>query len=273
MAVLSAGEIEFYDRNGYVVVRNAVPKENIDAVVDAIWEFLEMDPDLPDTWYPEPPRATSMTEMYHRQAMWDNRQAPRVHEAFADVIGSDRLWVSIDRVSMNPPVRAGEWERELGLHWDMSLDRPLRAGVQGVLYLSDAEAGCGGFECVPGFHRRVDEWLNALPDGVDPTDEIRRTQEGEAVPGRVGDLVVWTTLLPHGHGMNTGTTPRLAQYIAMSPANDANEAARSHRVRGWRERLTGLPQQEFGREHREGATAELTPLGRKLLGLDDWDGM
>jgi hypothetical protein len=53
------------------------------------------------------------------------------------------------------------------------------------------------------------------------------------------------------------------------------EANRQDRVRRWRERLPpdaawalGDPR---GWEQAHGKTAELTPLGRKLLGLDLWD--
>jgi len=37
------------------------------------------------------------------------------------------------------------------------------------------------------------------------------------------------------------------------------------------ERLTGLGQDKEEKEHFHGKTAELTPLGRKLLGLDRWE--
>lgn len=41
---------------------------------------------------------------------------------------------------------------------------------------------------------------------------------------------------------------------------------------GWQERLTGLGKNEKEKEHYQGTTAELTPLGQKLLGLDLWNG-
>jgi hypothetical protein len=270
MAVLTSEDRSFWERNGYVVVHNAVPRDQCTALVSSALEFIEMDNADPESWYPETPRGTSMIEMYHHQTMWDNRQTPRLYEAFTDLHGTEKLWVSIDRVSMNPPVREGVWERELPLHWDMSLERPLRHGVQGVVLLTDTEVHQGGFECVPGFHSKMDKWLETVPKGEDPTEEMRRQCTGQPVPGRAGDLVMWTTLLPHGHGRNTGMDPRFAQYITMYPANEQDETARDHRIQGWRERRTGLAQQELGKEHRDGSTAVLSALGRKLLGLDRW---
>ena len=46
--------------------------------------------------------------------------------------------------------------------------------------------------------------------------------------------------------------------------------ARQRRITGWQERLTGLGQDQKEKEHFQGQTAELTPLGRKLLGIDRW---
>ena len=65
--------------------------------------------------------------------------------------------------------------------------------------------------------------------------------------------------------------PRIVQYITMSPAPKDSEEARQKRITGWRERLTGLGKEEQEKEHFHGETAELTPLGRRLLGLDAWE--
>ena len=45
--ILSDSDRAFWEENGYVVVPNAVPRENLDRLVDAIWEFLEIDRDDP----------------------------------------------------------------------------------------------------------------------------------------------------------------------------------------------------------------------------------
>ena len=68
---------QFWDENGYVMVPNAVPREHLDAAVAAIWEFLEMDPDDPGTWYGYRPRgdgfwrspisSVGIVEFYHHQ--------------------------------------------------------------------------------------------------------------------------------------------------------------------------------------------------------------
>jgi hypothetical protein len=45
--MLSEADRAFFDQNGYLVVRELIPRADIEAVVDAIWEFLEFDRDDP----------------------------------------------------------------------------------------------------------------------------------------------------------------------------------------------------------------------------------
>ena len=58
MSVLTAEDRKFWEENGYVVVHNAVPSENLKAAERAVWDFLEMQPNDPGSWYPDPPRAS-----------------------------------------------------------------------------------------------------------------------------------------------------------------------------------------------------------------------
>src|SRR6478672_8937000 len=72
LRVLSEEDWNFWTNNGYIVIRNAVPKEQALATANFLWEFEEKDPKDPQTWY-TPPRAemkmkeltnTGMVEVY-----------------------------------------------------------------------------------------------------------------------------------------------------------------------------------------------------------------
>src|SRR5262249_31813372 len=148
--------------NGYVIVPNAVPQKNLDAVIDAIWEFLGMDRNAPEDWYREPHRTNGMVEMYQHQALWDNRQYPRVYEALTEIVGTAKLWVSMDRACMKPPPHPAhpEYDHKGFIHWDMDItQRPARFSVQGVLYLADTDLDQGGFQCAPSVYRETLEWI------------------------------------------------------------------------------------------------------------------
>lgn len=278
MPVLSEQNRAFWEENGYVIVHQAVPQANLDAVIDAIWTFLGMDPNGPDDWYREPHRKGGMVELYQHQALWSNRQDPRVHQAFTEIWRTEKLWVSMDRANMKPPARPDkpEWDHPGMIHWDLDTSaRPIPFKVQGVLYLTDTAENQGGFQCVPGFHRQFEEWVKTQPADRHPHLPDMTGLTEKRIPGQAGDLLIWHSLLPHGNGRNTSDRPRLAQYITMSPADAKNEEARQHRIRMWRDRLSptgaAFPGDPRGLEQHYGKTADLTALGKKLLGLELWD--
>ena len=141
---------------------------------------------------------------------------------------------------------------------------------------------------------------NEVPDDV----------EADAIPvgGMAGSLVIWHSALPHGPTPNRGYQPRVSAYVTMLPVDaspfvgahrpshtplgmsDAGTLAyfddtvelrrqsRERRIERWEMRLPLLDQdpREDQLPHRppgenNSKPAELTPLGRKLVGLDSWD--
>jgi hypothetical protein len=71
--VLSDSELAFWDRNGYVVVHDAVPPENAAAAAQAIYQFLGVDPLRPATWYGKTHGHTIWVPLLHHPALWANR--------------------------------------------------------------------------------------------------------------------------------------------------------------------------------------------------------
>ncbi|MBM3262743.1 MAG: phytanoyl-CoA dioxygenase family protein [candidate division Zixibacteria bacterium] len=276
MAILEAKDRLFWEENGYVVIPEAVPSKHLAATRATIGDFLEIDSDDPETWYTDPARRFGFVEMYHHQALWNNRQHPRVYRTFAELWGEERLWVSFDRTNMTPPERPDRPHgfHEPPIHWDFNASLyPDQLFMQGVLYLTDTDENQGGFQCVPGFHRRFHEWVRTQPTDRDPG---RPNLEGltlKSVPGRAGDLIIWHSLLPHGNSRNQADRPRWSQYILMFPAKEDDEPLRQERIRMWQERMTppGFPGDPRGWEKRNCPPADLTPLGRCLLGLDRWE--
>ena len=125
LRVLSEEDWTFWKHNGYIVVKNAVPREQALATAAFLWEFEEKDPNNKETWYTAP-RAemkmkelagTGMVECYNNQHLWNNRQMQKVYDAFVDIWGTEKLWVSIDRANLNFPIRPGH-EYKAFIHWD-----------------------------------------------------------------------------------------------------------------------------------------------------------
>lgn len=266
---------------GYVVVHDVLPAESLRATIDDIWRHTGADPDDPDTWYrPDVIRPVGMVEMYQYQSMWNNRQHPRVYDVFRTIHGTDKLWVSIDRVGLKPPVdaRHPDYDHKGMIHWDSDLTRypDLPFHVQGVLALTDTEPDMGGFQCVPESYQHLEEFL-----GTQTAEQIAsRNPDYSAYPVvhprlAAGDLLIWTSLLLHGNGHNVSGKPRLCQYLSMNPADEENEELRQRRIAAWRQNThpsgAAFPGDVRGIEERRESPAELTDLGRRLLGLDSWD--
>lgn len=283
--VFSAEDHTSFEQNGYVILRNAVPQQNLDAVLAAMEEYIEADLNDPEAWYgqKQPPHGNGMMELYQHQALWDNRQFPRVHQAFTELHGTEKLWTSLDRVNLKAPIHPDhpEYDHQGFIHWDIdSSVSPQSFFVQGVLCLTETAPDMGGFQCVPGIYRNWGAWVKSQPADRDPRRPDLAGEQIVPIPAKAGDLVIWNAMLAHGNGRNVSGRPRLAQYLTMhaapqGPLTPDQEKRRQDRIASWRDRTPpnehwahGDPNQW---EQKNGKTAELTPLGRKLLGLDLWD--
>ncbi len=281
LRVLSPADWDHWITRGYVIVRNAVPPENVARLVDLLWRFDEKDPADPATWYAPQRREhrmkelnnSGMVEIYNHQYLWDNRQERRVYDAFVDIWDREDLWVAIDRANLNPP-RRGEGNPTGFFHWDVdtSLD-PLPISVQGVLSLKEQDGEVGGFQCIPDLFEHFAAWLRTQPADRDPRHPDLAGLKTVTVEMAAGDLLIFNALLAHGVRPNRSKDRvRMAQYISMKPADQDDEALRQERIRLWREldHPKGFPGDPRGWEKEHATTAKLTPLGEKLLGLRRW---
>jgi hypothetical protein len=264
-----------------VVIKNAVPKEQVKKLADYLWQYEDKNPDDIESWYKKPNAEmqmkelnnTGMVEIYNHQFMWDNRQYPKVHAAFADVWGTEKLWVTIDRANLNFPLRPG-FEYKGFIHWDYDPETKPQ-NVQGVLALADQmDESMGGFQCIPELYRTYDTWKLTQPNDRDHYKPDPSGFEIVKVKLEAGDLLIFNSLQPHGIRPNTsGNKVRIAQYIAMMPAQEDNEDLRQWRINNWQNRdaMEGyaFPGDPLNRE-KQNPVAELSELGEKLLGLKKW---
>jgi hypothetical protein len=297
LRVLSEEDFAFWQTYGYVVVREAIPAADAKRLLDFAWEFQGLDPQRPETWYPERVFTSDLdrdlyilgfVEAYQHQLIWDNRQAQRVYDAFVDVWDCEELWVSLDRLNLNPP-NVGSRSRDLipatdrgfdiNLHWDVDTTKGvLPQRVQGIIALHDTRPELGGFQCSPELFHRFDKWRIEQPADRDPyRPAIDRAEFPVIRPDlKAGDLLIWNGLVAHGVAQNTSTdAARSVQYLSMMPALPTNQELVRSRVRSWRELSTPewngtLVGDPIKHESLRYGAAELTGLGKRLLGLEPW---
>lgn len=214
--VLDPADLQHWDREGYVILRQAISAQEAAAAADFVWSAAGADPDAPDTWY-GPRNDGIMIPRFQHPSLEAARRSDRIHKAFAQLWGTPDLWMITDRVSFSPPVTQRRPFTTTGLHWDVSLARPIPFATQGILYLTDTPPEQGALALVPGLHHRLDDWLDGL-DGADPR-RVDLKPEAVRIGAGAGDLILWRQDLPHGATANLGDRPRLAQYVNMYPAD------------------------------------------------------
>ena len=213
---LSPADLAQWDRDGCVVLGGAIGQEEACAARELLWRHIGGGPDDPESWYDGGARRI-WSPVYHGAALEAARHSPRVLKAFAQLWGTADLWMVVDQMGFNPPERPGAPFQGSPLHWDVSLARPIPFGTQAMLYLTDTSSEQGALRLVPGFHHRIDAWLD-LSWNTAPR-EVHLDAEAVPIAGRAGDLVIWRQDLPHGASPNRGVRPRLTQYLNMfSPA-------------------------------------------------------
>ncbi len=213
--VFTAAERATWERDGVVVLRQAIARDEAAAIAAHLWDLLGASPDDPDSWYGS--RTNGIMVQHFQHASMDvPRRAVRVARGFGELYGHADLIVSTDRLSFNPPERADFRFPGPHLHWDASLTPPIPFETQAILYLTDTDADQGALRVVAGFHHRLAEgWLAAL-DGADPRT-VDLSPDAVTVPGGAGDLIIWRHEIPHGASPNRHDRPRLAHYVNHYP--------------------------------------------------------
>ena len=284
LKIFSVNDWTFWLENGYIVVKNAVTKQQAMKTASFLWEFEEKDSQDPSTWY-SPPRAemkmkelagTGMVELYNHQYLWDNRQERKIYESFVDIWGTEKLWVTIDRANLNFPIRKN-FEYKSFIHWDYDPDTNPQ-NVQGVLALDDqTDLNMGGFQCIPWLYKNYDIWKKSQPENRDrfKPDISGLKDKIVKVPLEAGDLLIFNSTLPHGiRPNNSKDKVRIAQYISMMPAQEDDKDLVSWRINSWKNRVApqgyAFPGDPRNWEQTKYKTANLTELGKKILGLDKW---
>lgn len=212
--VLDDESLRHWEEEGYIVISNVISKEDCNMSVKAIHDFLGIDPNDKSTWYHDHSlKQGIMVQLFHHPQLDKNRFSKKIRKIYQQLWKRNDLIVSKDRVSFNPPENERFTFPGPDLHWDVSLKRPIPFGIQGLLYLTDTDANQGAFTLVPGFHRKIESWLENLSKNVDPRKCDLHQLGAKPIAASAGDFIIWNQMLPHGSSPNSGTKPRIVQYI------------------------------------------------------------
>jgi|SRR5580693_5153926 hypothetical protein len=262
--------------DGYMVVRGVIPTDLTCHAVDDIAAFVGADLADSATWYNGVPELDGVVPLHHAQSLWDIRQCPSLYEVFKEFFGTPQLIVDINRCIFRPPVRAGFptlRQATVGdIHWDTDPRVPGPESLQAVVLLTEVGRDGGGFQCLPEIFQNLEPWLeqHARRDDFDFYSPGLNHWKATQIEGKAGDVILWSTKLPHGSAINLLGRPRVASFVTMQP-NDDPQYRESLKTWWMTKRAPdqwrGLPGQL---DPEPGAPAVLSELGLKLIGVLPW---
>jgi len=258
-----------------MVIRNVIPEPIIQNAVREIAAFVRADLNDSTTWYHNAPQNDGIVPMHHAQSLWDIRQTSNLYEVFCEFWQEHRLRVDINRCIFRPPRCPKHPTISLGdIHWDTDPRVPGPGSLQAVVLLTDVDHNGGGYQCVPNVYQNLDAWLdkNARRSDFDFFNPGLKDGKTTQIEGKAGDVILWSTKLPHGSAANRSRRPRIAAFVAMEPPEDSPEL-RASMKKWWLTKQApdswrGLPGQL---EREPGEPAVLSELGLKLIGVLPWD--
>jgi Phytanoyl-CoA dioxygenase (PhyH) len=263
-----------FHTDGYMVIRNVVPESIAGNAVREIAAFIGADIADPATWYRGASRPDGIIPLHHAQSLWDIRQHPDLYQVFAEFFGTPRLMVDINRCILRPPVHPRFPRVSHGtIHWDTDPRVPGPGSLQSVVLLTDVGRNGGGFQCLPEVYQDLDAWLrrHARRRNFDFFNPGLNHYKTTQIEGKAGDVILWSTKLPHGSATNLSSRPRIAAFVAMEPPADNPQLRESMKAWWLTKRAPdywrGLPGQL---DPEPGPPAVLSELGLKLIGVLPW---
>lgn len=260
---------QFFKENGYVVVTNVSSLENRNALLQLIDKIMKED--IPGI------RRLGFMDLYHDNTLAQLRQDPRVYQVFAHLLDSEKLWIVFDRVIHQKAVEA---EDPLPPHVDQNpIINPDFFNLQAMIALRDMNESTGTLAVIPKSHlffQRYVQWTKPGNGYVEYQDNDLPSFVGLRL--KEGEIVIWDSRTTHSRFRGKAENDRYAALITFTLAKN-DPTLYELRLKyfnegiGWNNHEAGLratARPRFEQSLRLNPE-NLSPLGRKLYGLDKWE--
>lgn len=110
--------------------------------------------------------------------------------------------------------------------------------IQGQINLLDNLEEDGGFQCVPKFHKKIQEWLNKKEfpfskansySFKDNCIDMQYVDKPIRICMKQGSICIWNQLLAHGSVVNNSMRPRSAQFFRAFPKKLMSDSRKKKR--------------------------------------------
>lgn len=270
---ISQEEVDRFWSDGYLVIRGALIRQEADHFAELIRSLIPPDLRIPEHWQAYDGRFKPFLapgrQTFDSPDFIPLFQNERVYAVMAHLMQSPQLLVrdgSLAITMRNDTAHASELSQKVHLDpavpedVDDFLFTPEEVEIGGCFYFTDVEPRGGGIHVVPGGHHLVEQEARSVPAGRQLYDKWRDITHLETVEvtGSAGDFILMHHLMPHAASHNRNSSTRVAQFLRYSRTDHP-----------W-----GMGQRPGDRPGADGfdeaQIAAMTPLGRKLLGVDSW---
>ncbi|KAG9600568.1 hypothetical protein KCU77_g13153, partial [Aureobasidium melanogenum] len=232
-------------RDGFAVVKHAVPKERCQYYIEQMFDWLERFPfgfDRNDksTWTEKHLPTHMKGGMYHgyrvqhEKFVWEARQEAGVIDAFSKIWGTNELLASFDGINFTLPSGSPLPPTAAWPHVDQSPRRTGMQCVQGIINFAPNGPEDGGLLVMKGSTRLMEQFFAAHPDVLDrptwgATDwfpfeqaELDWFKDRGCSIAKVcagpGDLIVWDSRCMHYNEVPRSQNMRALIYACYTPA-------------------------------------------------------
>lgn len=272
---LSASEIEDFWADGYLTIRGVLPPEEAKHYADLVKDLVPRNLDIPSHWQVSEGRIkpfnTSGNQTFDGPEfipLWQNES---VYSIMTQLLESDRILVRDGSLAVTLRNDA-KYDSELSqsLHLDPAVPGYVddfkhtieEVEIGGCYYFTDVETGGGGIRVVPGGHRVVERESSQVEKGRQLykrwTDFAHLFPETVEVTGQAGDFVLMHHLMPHAASHNRRDRTRVAQFFRYARVDQPYAVGER----------PGDQAADHSYNHLQ--ISSMTPLGRKLLAVDNW---
>lgn len=219
MTPLSAAEVKQFEVEGWVMLREAFPRDTAERMAARAWERIDPDPHDRTTWTRRMAHLRENLEGPEIQEIYN----PGVRAVIDQLLGAGR-WIErtstgwwpitfpgFDPTPWQPPTSG--WHID-GIHFHHHLNSP-EQGLLIIMLFSDMGPGAGGTCFRPGSHRVTARVLaDAEPEGLtcgELSDRVNAHSFPDVmqVQGQAGDMAILHPLMSHAGSANCGEGPRL----------------------------------------------------------------
>lgn len=224
MAILTNGQVNFFQENGYLVCREMIPREWTEEALDLVWENLDAERSDPASWVDQGYKTiggvggSDIVKRIVREG--------GVHGAAQQLVGAENIYgpggasphISFPRSNKAWSIPArGHLDGYYTPHNGVTKGTTGRFMVAATIYIDTVDHKGGGFTLWPGSHRLFAEYFRTHPiDG--PQGGVVDFSLGEPYEftGGPGDVCFWHGWISHTASTNAGERPRMALITRIS---------------------------------------------------------